>query len=252
MAATRPGDYPLTVPPTSDNPPAPAGSPRAAGPGAGRLRAALPSAIVAIATGIVLVALAGLAFFNMAWVGFEQERARADLWTGWPAAEVRRVTDAVVSEIYLGPGTFAQVVDGEPVFNPRERGHMADVRTAWLAFLALAAVAAIVLAVAWARARDRARFWRAVAAGAAVLAVGTIAVGISFALLFDTAFELFHRLFFAQGSYTFDPRSERLVQLFPYQFWTESTVAIALVVLALAAVAWAGARGRARRAEAAG
>jgi integral membrane protein (TIGR01906 family) len=218
---------------------------------AGRLRAHLPGLVVGIATGIVLVAVAGLAFFNTAWVGFEQERARADLWTGWSPAEVRRVTDAVVTEVYVGPGTFAQAVGGEPVFDARERGHMGDVRTVWLAFLALAAAAAIALAVAWARARDRARYWRAVASGAAVLAVGTVAVGIAFTLLFDTAFELFHRLFFAQGSYTFDPRSERLVQLFPYQFWTGSSIAIALAVLGLATAAWGVARWRAHRAEAA-
>ncbi len=157
------------------------------------------------------------------------------------------MTDAVVLEVYLGPGTFAQDVGGEPVFNPRERGHMGDVRTVWLAILFVAALAALLLAVAWARARDRARYWRAVASGSAVLALGTVVVGGAFVLLFDVAFEIFHRLFFAQGTYTFDPRSERLVQLFPYAFWTETSVAITGVVLALAFLTWAGARHLGRR-----
>jgi len=216
---------------------------------AGRVRARLPGIVVALATVVVLVAVAILVFFNPVWVGFEQGRARADLWTGWTPPEVRVVTDSVVVEVYLGPGTFAQEMRGEPVFNARERGHMADVRTVWLVFLALAAFAAIVLGVARARAGDRARYWRAVASGAIVLAVGTIAVGISFALLFDTAFELFHQLFFAQGTYTFDPRSERMVQLFPYSFWTETSVAIAIVVLGLAVATWATDAWLARRAE---
>jgi integral membrane protein (TIGR01906 family) len=197
---------------------------------------------------IVLVALAILIFFNPAWVALGQERARADLWTGWSAAEVHRVTDSVVLEVYVGPGTFAQEAGGEPVFNARERGHMGDVRTVWLAFLVLAALAALLLAVAWARARDRARYWRAVAAGAGVLAMGTVVVGIAFALLFDIAFEVFHRLFFAQGTYTFDPGTERLVQLFPYAFWTETSVAISVVVIALAALTWAVAGRLGRRA----
>lgn len=215
---------------------------------AGRVAARLQGVVVAAAMMIVLTAVAGLAFFNPAWVGIEQERARADLWTGWTPVEVRQVTDAVVVEVYLGPGTFAQAVRGEPVFNAREQGHMRDVRTAWLAFLAVAAVGLILLAVAWWRSRDRARFWRAVAAGAAALAVGTVAVGITFALLFDIAFEAAHRLLFAQGTYTFDPSTERLVQLFPYQFWTESSVAIAIAVLGLALVAWGLAARQARRA----
>jgi len=223
---------------------APRAVPRAGSAGARLLRVA-----VALATVVVLVAVAILFFFNPIWVRFGQERARADLWTGWTPAEVRQVTDAILAEVYFGPGTFAQVVRGEPVFNPREQGHMVDVRRVWLGFLAIAAGSLVLLLLAWARARDRARFWRAVATGSTVLAVGTIAVGLAFATLFDTALELFHRLFFAQGTYTFDPRSERMVQLFPYQFWTETTVALPTAILGLALVGWAVARWRARRAE---
>lgn len=219
--------------------------------GASGLGARLLPIAVGLATMVVLVAVAILVFFNPAWVGFGQERARSDLWTGWTAAEVRQVTDSVVAEVYLGPGTFAQAVRGEPVFNVRERGHMADVRTVWLGFLAVAAISLALLAGVWARARDRASFWRAVAAGSAVLAAGTVAVGISFALLFDVAFEIFHRLFFAQGTYTFDPRTERLVQLFPYGFWTETSVAIAVAVVALALATLGVASWRSHRAEAA-
>jgi uncharacterized membrane protein len=49
-------------------------------------------------------------------------------------------------------------------------------------------------------------------------------------------FEAFHRLFFAGGSYTFDPRTERLVQLFPDAFWFETSIMLGgvLVVLAVA------------------
>ena len=75
--------------------------------------------------------------------------------------------------------------------------------------------------------------------GAKLLAVGTIAVGIAFLLFFDTAFTLFHQLFFAEGSWTFDPATDRLVQLFPYQFWTETSVAIAVVGLGLTIGVWA-------------
>ena len=221
-----------------------------AGPSVGITGARLIALATGLATMVVLIGVAIILFFNPAWVTFEQGRARADLWTGWTPAEVRQATDAIVAEVYLGPGTFEQVVRGEPVLNPRERGHMADVRTVWLGFVAIAAAAAVLLAAAWARSRDRARYWRAVAGGSAVLAVGTVVVGLAFALLFDPALELFHRLFFAQGSYTFDPQTERLVQLFPYAFWTETTVAIAAAVLALAVATWAVASRRAHRAEA--
>jgi integral membrane protein (TIGR01906 family) len=62
---------------------------------------------------------------------------------------------------------------------------------------------------------------------------------VAFFLLFDTAFTLFHQLFFAEGTWTFDPATDRLVQLFPYQFWTETSVAVAVVGLVLTTAVWA-------------
>ena len=145
-------------------------------------------------------------------------------------AQVDAVTRDIVVEVWVGPGTFAQEVAGEAVFTERERSHMADVRQP----------RARLLRARRGR-RDRPRrprpglragpapYWRAVALGAKVLAVGTIAVGVAFALFFDRAFTLFHQLFFAEGTWTFDPATDRLVQLFPYAFWTETTIAIAVV-----------------------
>jgi hypothetical protein len=111
-------------------------------------------------------------------------------------------------------------------------------------------VAAVWLALAARRARGtEARFalWRAVAGGARGLAIG-IAVAGAFAILaFEAAFELFHRLFFSSGSYTFDPRTDRLVQLFPQQFWSETAIAVGAVALALALLAFWRARIRTAR-----
>jgi integral membrane protein (TIGR01906 family) len=74
-----------------------------------------------------------------------------------------------------------------------------------------------------------------------VLLAGVVVVGIGFAVFFDQAFELFHEIFFPPGTYMFDPRTEKLVQLFPDQFWSETSVAIAVVVLALAIAVFLGA-----------
>jgi hypothetical protein len=191
-----------------------------------------------VATALVIVGVTIVLFFNPVWVAFAQGRADAAAWTGWTPADVEAVTRDIVVEVWVGPGTFAQEVAGEEVFTARERSHMADVRQLVLAFYAVVAVAAIALvllgiASAWSR-----TYWRAVALGAKVLAVGTIAVGIAFAVFFDRAFTLFHQLFFAEGTWTFDPATDRLVQLFPYQFWTETTIAIAVVGFGLTAAVW--------------
>ena len=60
------------------------------------------------------------------------------------------------------------------------------------------------------------------------------------------AFEIFHRLFFAGGSYTFDPRTDRLVQLFPFDFWSETTLVVGGMIVVLAALVWFGASRLAR------
>ena len=45
-----------------------------------------------------------------------------------------------------------------------------------------------------------------------------------------------HRLFFAAGTYTFDPQTYRLVQLFPDVFWSETTMAVGGLTLFLSLV----------------
>jgi integral membrane protein (TIGR01906 family) len=198
----------------------------------------LAGAVVAVATALVVTGAAIALFFNPAWVSFAQGRADAAAYTGWTAEQVDAVTRDIVLEVWLGPGTFAQEVAGAPVFDEREKAHMADVRGVVLTFYAFVAAGAAALIVLGLASRGAAWFWRAAGTGAKLLAVGTVAVGTAFVLFFDTAFTIFHQLFFAQGTWTFDPASDRLVQLFPYQFWTETSVAIAVVILLLAVAVW--------------
>jgi integral membrane protein (TIGR01906 family) len=212
-------------------------------------RALALSAAAGVSAVLVIIGIAIALFFNPAWVAFEQGRSSVDLWTGWDAATVREVTDAVVMEVFLGPGTFAQTAEGAPVFTASEAGHMADVRGVVLAFAFVVLLAFAVLVAAWVVDRRRIAFWRGVAIAAAALAVGVVAVGAFLVLFFDVAFEVFHRVFFPAGSYTFDPRTDRLVQLFPEAFWTETSIALAVVVLAIAIAVAVVAHTRRRAAE---
>jgi integral membrane protein (TIGR01906 family) len=91
------------------------------------------------------------------------------------------------------------------------------------------------------------RAWAAIAAGMRGLIVGIVIAGVVAALAFDTVFELFHQLFFPGGSYTFDPRTDHLVQLFPLDFWSETTIVLGgvIIVIAVAVAVVAGRRARA-------
>jgi integral membrane protein (TIGR01906 family) len=71
------------------------------------------------------------------------------------------------------------------------------------------------------------------ATGGLVLA-GTLAVvGAVFTVAFDQAFTLFHEVFFPGGNWSFDPRTERMVQLYPTPFWELTATVLTVVAIVL-------------------
>ena len=192
------------------------------------------SVVIAVSTIIVIIGLTVALFFNPVWVGFAQERAGVAEITGYSPAQVRTVTDAIVSDVILGPPDFTVSIDGQPVLSALERSHMVDVYLVVRRALVVFAIAVAALIVVFATNRGQAWPWRAVTAGSGVLvAIGGV-IGIGVVFFFDAVFLLFHRVFFAQGNFTFDPRTQRLVQLLPDQFWTESVTVVALTGFAIA------------------
>ena len=129
------------------------------------------------------------------------------------------LSDETVTELALGPGAFAFAgPDGGPFYDAAERAHMQDARTLLLLLFAAAAASAVGIAVALKR-RDRAATLRAISTGGGVTAIGVVIIGVIGLVAFEPLFELFHRVFFPGGNWAFDPRTEHLVQLYPYAFW---------------------------------
>ena len=193
------------------------------------------SLLIGLATAIVIVAVAVLPFLTPQWVGFEQGRSNATGWTGYSPGELRTATDSILSDLVFGPANFDVQVGGEPVLDERERGHMRDVRSIFVGLWILAAASVVVL-IAATRRRDRPATWRAVGRGALGLSVAIVVAGGVALVAFDALFEFFHTILFPAGSYTFDPATERLVQLFPFQFWEESALVVGIVIIAISLV----------------
>jgi integral membrane protein (TIGR01906 family) len=217
----------------------------------------IPERVAAILTGVaaafVLVAVAVLLFLNPVWVSFEQGRTHAAELTGFADADLRAATDAILHDLVIGPPDFAVAVGGVPVLEERERAHMRDVRAVFGGFFLIAGVMAVGLTVLVAGARRAGhseRAWSAVATAMRWLTVGVVAAGVIAAVAFDQLFELFHELFFPAGTFLFDPRTDRLVQLFPFEFWSETTIVLGVVIVIAATVISIGAGRRARRATA--
>jgi integral membrane protein (TIGR01906 family) len=208
-------------------------------------------AVVSIAVAIVILAAAVVPFLSPAWVGFEQDRVGAAALTALSEPDLHRVTNAILGDLVLGSGNFEVTTTGDPgasvVLNDREQSHMRDVRAVFRGFALLALASLALLGFAAMRSRGapvaRQRLWRSVRRGAQGLAIGVaIAAGVAL-VAFDAAFEVFHRLFFAAGSFDFDPATDKLVQLFPDAFWSETTIAVgAVAIVAALVVRWAAGR----------
>lgn len=188
-----------------------------------------------MATMLLILGIGVGALFNPPFVAFEQGRAGSTAWTGYTADELHTATDAILGNLYFG-GDFAVTVRGEPVLDPRERSHMRDVRGVFAGFFVAVLLSALfLLAIGW-RSRGSASFWRAARNGAIALSIGVVVLGVVSLVAFDALFEVFHRIFFAGGTYLFDPRISQLVQLFPDQFWSETSIVLGVVLLGLAAI----------------
>lgn len=191
--------------------------------------------LTSLATAIVIVNLAALPFFTPQWMAFEQGRSNAAGWTGFTTDEVNAATGAILSDLVFGPPSFDVQVRGQAVLDERERGHMRDVKTAFTVFWILGAASVVVL-IAASRRADRASTWHAVRRGAIGLAVAVVALGVVALVAFDALFEAFHRVLFSAGSYDFDPATERLVQLLPFQFWQETAIIVGVVIVVACAI----------------
>jgi integral membrane protein (TIGR01906 family) len=214
------------------------------------IRERVAAFVTGLAAAVVVIALAILPFLTPAWVSFEQGRTHAVELTGYTPAELAAATNAILHDLVLGPPDFAVVVNGSPVLEERERAHMRDVRVVFAEFYGLAILADIALAMLGVRAYRTGRpaaVWRAVGAGMRWLIVAVVVAGVIATFFFDQAFEIFHQLFFPSGSYDFDPRVDHLVQLFPFDFWSETTLVLGALIIGLAVIVWWLARAMASR-----
>ncbi len=126
---------------------------------------------------------------------------------------------------------------GNPLFLTREVGHMADVKTvivmAFLSALLLAVIMAI--GVIYLSRRSFGGNRRAFFAGSIATLVLIIALGVFAATGWERFFTDFHKIFFAQGTWTFYT-DDTLIRLFPSQFWLDSGIFIGAFVLVVSSL----------------
>ena len=191
----------------------------------------------AVAAALVIVLSGPLLLFNPWLVGIEQGRQGVPASLGTTQAEIDRVTGQMLGDLFLN-GDFTVGLTGDlSVLEPSERSHMRDVGGVVRGLVLLEGAALVVLVLTGLRLRgERARRGRLVIIGATLIGVVAVALGLFFALAFNTAFAAFHALFFAAGTWQFSADSN-LIRLFPQPLWFDAALLAGVTIVAGAVIA---------------
>jgi len=191
----------------------------------------------AVAAALVIVLSGPLLLFNPWLVGIEQGRQGVPASLGTTQAEVDRVTGQMLGDLFLNGDYTVSLAGDVPVLEPDEQSHMRDVSGVVRTLLLLEVGALVVLLLVGRRLRpERGRRGRLLLTGAAAIGVAAVALGLFFALAFDTAFTAFHALFFPQGNWQFSADSN-LIRLFPQALWFDAAIGAGLTIVAGAVIA---------------
>ena len=153
------------------------------------------------------------------------------------------LSDALVRDLLVG-GAFDVPLNGEPLLSASERSHLVDVGVLFRILMIAGAASMAVLTTLFIR--KRRWFYQALHDGALLLGTGAALVGGAFALAFDATFTFAHELLFPAGNWTFNPATDRLVQLYPMNFWLLAAISFCVVLVGAAALGLSLARGRRR------
>ena len=134
-------------------------------------------------------------------------------------------------------------VDGEhqDFFNEQDRLHMADVRNLFLGGLKLrnyaVILATILMIVLMAKKAD---FRRLVPQGYLqalfVYLILAAILGVAMSIDFTSCFTLFHKLFFTNNLWIFDPETDYMIRMLPEGFFLDMVIRVGVIFIVLLAV----------------
>ncbi|WP_441403638.1 TIGR01906 family membrane protein [Arthrobacter sp. 2YAF22_2] len=139
---------------------------------------------------------------------------------------------------WSGPRYLGDLVNrgGETLFKDGEVSHMADVKLVILSTFGAGVLLVLLslVAILYLRRRSPGGVRRGLFAGSIATLVIIIGLGVLAVLGWEQFFTEFHRIFFANGTWTFSLQ-DTLIRLFPGQFWVDAGITIGGLVL-LAAI----------------
>lgn len=195
----------------------------------------LARCLTAIAAGFFLASAALLLFLLPPVTHLFLDIADSAHYLGIAAGDAHMLSDALVGEL-LTSGGFLVPFGSGLLLDVGERAHLADVGSLMRLVLLAGGCGAFALLLL---ARKRpALVSHAARDGALLIGVLASGAGAAFLLAFDATFAFFHRLVFADGTWTFNWSTSHLIQLYPTSFWIPAALSycVALIVLATVGV----------------
>ena len=193
--------------------------------------------LLAICFPVILLVLAVRAVTSplFLWVEYNRPGFPGD---GYGFSTDDRMTYGSYAVDYLsnwaGPRYLGELVDRskDQLFKTGEVSHMADVKVVILSAFGAGVVLILLslIAMIYLRRRSAGGIRRGLFAGSIVTLVLIIGLGVLAVLGWEQFFTEFHRLFFANGTWTFSLQ-DTLIRLFPGQFWVDAGIVIGALVL---------------------
>ena len=155
------------------------------------------------------------------------------------------VTDQMMAYLIGNKAELSVItdVDGETqdFFNEQDRLHLADVRNLFLGGLKLrnyaVILATILMIVLMAKKAD---FRRLVPQGYLqalfVYLILAAILGVAMSIDFTSCFTLFHKLFFTNNLWIFDPETDYMIRMLPEGFFSDMVIRVGVIFIVLLAV----------------
>ena len=206
---------------------------------------------IGIAICAILIPLATIStvvlnlFHDSSYYHAGQVRYQVAPVTGYSQDQLDRVDDGIV-RFFGGNESLPTAIGaaGGPadIFSERAVLHMNDVRGVIQAFgsmqqvsLLIVGLLALFALIQWSKAGRIAIARALVYSSLVTVMLGVIAIGLTF-VGFDTLFITFHELVFHNDYWQLDPLTDHLVQMFPFEFWFDAMLALALRIVLVTVV----------------
>lgn len=207
-----------------------------------RLLRGLPTALFVVALPLAAITLSVRYAFNETHLwSYGFSRYEVDRTTGLDRSQIDQAADSLHDYFNDGRERFDFRVwqNGSlaPLYSEKEIQHLVDVKDlvrglyrvqeASLAYV----LAYVVLFFVWRRSGSLDTLARAVLGSGAVTLAAIVAFGIAASFGFDRLFTEFHVLSFSNDFWQLDPAHDRLIQMFPRDFWFDATFFVAILSL---------------------